>query len=944
MFNCLIVTFTLFWLLVIGPWSSFAEAAIWLDPSLKWKTLETPHFSIHYYSELEEIAQRFAPTAEKVHEVLTKILKYQLDLKTQVVLLDTTDYGNGFTTVFPYPCITLYLADLGSNLSPYKYDDYLYYLFLHEYTHALHLDMAEGGPSLLRAILGRVIFPNAMEPEFITEGLATYMETHYTNAGRGRDPRWEAMIRMDVLENNLKSIDQAAVNTVKWPMGHLRYLYGVKFLEYLAQTYGEDKLISFAHVYGDFLFSLGVDAAFVFVYGKNLSMLWNEWLDYLNSKFKMQKSKLGKLTEPKLLTQTGYYNLKPKWSRDSRFIYYLQRNADDYPQIRRLELASGRSEKVLEALVFDEAFSFSPDGKYLLFSKADNFKNFYTFKDLYLLDLENRNISRITEGQRASDPCFSPSGQAIIFVKNEKGSRRLQLWTIFGISDVTSFEPGVQYFSPSFSPDGKMVAVAKHTIDGRQKIYLIDLDSKHEEILVNFDLSSTEANPCFAPGGDYIFFESDRTGIVNLYAYHLKSKKLYQITNVIGGAMMPDVSPDGSKLAYVSYSSKGYDIAVMEVDPKQWTEVRSSASSAVVRAKNETEKQNRDVADADKQDYETHDYNPWPSLMPRFWIPDSYVTETGDHTSIYIGGMDPLQHNLYYLNFGYDFEGNYPSYTVYYVNNQFLPQITLALSDWPVAYAWDSSTYWERENRNLLLFSFHRHRVFSEYDRQVFSFGLQSTKLSNLTSLEGLNPLPSLGNLNALVLGWRYLSTRQYAYSISPEDGIDLGGKVEITSSKLGSDFNFTNYSAFLRKYFRSFMKHQVFALLLEGFYSRGEQLVQGNFTWRYLTLRGYPSTYLKGNKGVSSSFEYRFPLFYPEWGLMYGATFLDRVWGEVFFDLGGATSEKIEQLKWKRAVGIETNFLLYNLWGYLGLNLKIGYARGLDEGGEEGVYFILGL
>src|SRR3989338_9160250 len=98
------------------------NAATWLDPSLKWKTLETPHFSINYYTELEDVAKRFAPIAEDVYETMTKVFKYKIGLKTQVTLLDTTDFGNGFTMVFPYPSITLYLTDLSSSFNTYKYD------------------------------------------------------------------------------------------------------------------------------------------------------------------------------------------------------------------------------------------------------------------------------------------------------------------------------------------------------------------------------------------------------------------------------------------------------------------------------------------------------------------------------------------------------------------------------------------------------------------------------------------------------------------------------------------------------------------------------------------------------------------------------------------------------------------------------------------------------
>ena len=926
--------------LVLGIWClEFpSHGATWLDPSLKWKTLETPHFSIHYYTELEDIAKRFAPIAEDVHKTMTKVFKYKLDRKTQVTLLDTTDYGNGFTTVFPYPAITLYLTDLASNLNPYKYDDYLRYLFLHEYTHALHLDIAEGGPSLFRAIFGRMLFPNAMEPWFMIEGIATYMETHYTNAGRGRDPRWEMMMRMDVLEDNMKSIDQAAVDTVKWPMGHLRYLYGVMFLEYLSDKYGEQKLINFAHQYGDFLLSIGVDAAFYYSFGENLSQLWGDWQDYLQDKYQKQKESLGKLTEPQLLTRDGYYNAKPKWSKDSRWIYYIQRNADEYPQIRRVEAASGQSEKILEAMVFDENMSFSPDGKSLLYSKADIYKNYYTYKDLYLMDLQSRRSVRLTEGVRASDPNFSPDGKRIVFVKNEKGVKSLTFAEIgktetkpLGSKD----EGNTQYFSPSFSPDGKYLAAAKYSPGVGQHIALIDPATNEEKSLIFEGSGTTEANPVFSPDGKYILYDSDRNGIVNLYAFELGAGKVYQVTNVIGGAMMPDISPDGKRIAYVSYSSNGFDIAVMDFNPSEWKEIGSPVTVTKPVSKFE---------DRETVYTNIHDYDPLPTLFPTFWIPYSYSNENGDRTLIYTGGMDPLQQHLYYLNFGYDFEGNKPSYMLYYANNQFLPQISLSLADLSVPYDWSGRTYWERQREGSFAFSFLDNRVFAEYDRQVLSAGFRVMNLTSISTIENYFPRPNVGNLNSIFLSWNYLSSRSYPYSISPEDGLDLGGMVEMNLPDLKSDYNFTSYSASLRHYFRSPFQHQVLASALKGFYSRGDQLEQSNFTWRYLTLRGYPDTLFRGNKGLSLSLEYRFPLWYPEKALLYGYTFFDRVWADLFYDLGGATFDPLDKLTYKRGIGGELNLDTSSLWGSVPLTLKLVYAKGLDVGGVEKFYFTLGL
>jgi Tol biopolymer transport system component len=931
-------------LVLVAGWP--AQAATNLDPALKWRTLETPHFSINYYPEIEDVAQRFAPIAEDVYRVMTTVLKYKLDLKTQVTLMDTTDFGNGFTTVFPYPAITLYLADLSDDLDPYKYDDYLRYVFLHEYTHALHLDIAEGGPSLFRAIFGRTLFPNAIAPWFLIEGMATYMESHYTNAGRGRDPRWEMQMRMDVLDDNIKTIDQAAVDTVSWPDGSLRYIYGVYFLQYLAEKYGEDKLISLAHVYGDYLFASGIDGAFANLYQENLSLLWSDWLESLKDKYQKQKNSLGKLTVPKLVTNSGYQNLQPKWSNDSSSVYYLQRNADDYPQIRKIDLLIGQREKIFEGQVEDENWQVAGADQ-LLFAKADIYKNFYLYRDLYCLDTKTRQLKQLTRGLRASDPALSADGKTILFVKNEKGNRSLYELSNSKISPVkrAATTREAHYFTPSYSPDGRRILAARRLANGEQRIMLIDRTTGVENSVTGYYRSSgeavSEADPLFSADGNYIFFDADYNGIVNLYAYHLPSQRLFQVTNVIGGALMPNVSPDGKKLAYVSYSSKGYDIATMDVNTSSWQEMSPSAAvSATYRTSVSSIDSTRE---AGARNYESHDYNPLPSLQPRFWMPYNYVNENGLQNSIYLGSFDPLQQHLYYLNLGLDGK---PSYTLYYVNNQFWPQINVSVADRSVPYGWNGNgtTYWEREKDNVLLFSLFDNRVFSEYDRLAVTVGLHNINLTNLTSLGALVPAPNLGTLNSVLLGWRYLNSRSYPYSISPEDGLDLTLQLERFTPQLKSDYNFTNYIGKLNNYFKLPLQHQVLASTLTGFYSRGDQLAQGNFSWRYINVRGYAGTTIRGNKGALASLEYRFPLLYPEFGLYYGTTFFDRLWGDLFFDEGGATFGRFDSSVLLRGVGGELNLSINSGWGFYGLVVTLGYASGLDQGGSNYYYFNLGL
>jgi len=920
------------WLLVFP-----SHGATWLDPSLKWKTIETLHFSIHYYDGLEPMARKLAPIAENTYSRLTPLLKDYPWLKTDVVLVDTYDFTNGFTTVIPNPLITLYATDIGGNLKPSYYDDWLTFVFLHEYTHLLNLDYTPPGFFLLRTLFGRIVFPNAIAPSFLIEGLATYMETKYSRGGRGTDPRWLAMIRMDVLENNMKSLDQASVDTVRWPQGNLRYLYGVMFLEYLSEKYGEEKLLEFTRTYGDYILSYGVDAAFHELFGKTLIELWADWQEYLKTKYDDEKRKISAsgLTNFTPLTTGGYLHLNPCWSSDSRYLFFNRSNADTHSQISRFDVMTGKVSELVDGIVYDDALNVQGDDLY--FTQGDIDRNFYLFKDIYRINLTTRKVSRLTQNSRAADPAVSPDGRKIIFNTDDKGVR--SLW----ISDLTLKNPrqiGVntensQYLSPRFSPDGKQIAVVKFT-SGHTKIYLIDVQTGVEEALIKGEMG-VEANPSFTPDSRFILFDSDVNQVVNLYAYEINTGKVYQVTNVLGSAMMAAPSPDGRKLAFVSYSSRGYDLAVMDYDPKKWR------PTIVIKPLNF---QAPPPVSPEAVILGKHDYNPLPALIPKFWIPYSYYNENAYHTLAVTGGLDSLQHHVYNIQAGYDWRAKRPSYYVEYINNQLLPQIAVAASDVAVPYSWDSNTvtYWERQRSAGLFVSLLDNRVLHYYDRQSLTLGYQWTHLSNITPLSLLILQPDLGDLAGAILAYRYSSLRSYGYSIAPEEGISLFGRLDLYSRNLGSKFDLTTYLAGASTYFGMPAKHNVLRLSLNGFYGRGDRIVQTDLTRTYFSVRGYPYGLPSGNKAVAGTMAYYFPISYPEVGLGYGYLFFDRLFANFFYDQGGVATGALSTLDWRRGVGGELILTTVNGFGYFPVNLILGYAKGLDQGGEDQIYVNISL
>src|SRR5581483_5158733 len=60
--------------------------------------------------------------------------------------------------------------------------------------------------------------------------------------------------------------------------------------------------------------------------------------------------------------------------------------------------------------------------------------------------------------------------------------------------------------------------------------------------------------------------------IANIYAYEVATGRLRQVTNVLTGAYMPEVSPDGRTLVYVGYTSLGFDLFSMPFDERLFLE------------------------------------------------------------------------------------------------------------------------------------------------------------------------------------------------------------------------------------------------------------------------------------------------------------------------------------------------------------------------------------
>src|SRR5215208_710042 len=220
-----------------------AAAATRYDPALRFRSIATPHFFIHYHQGEEAEALRLSLIAEQVHADLATRMDYAPKGRTHVVLVDQDDDPNGWATPVPYDLIEVRAVPPTGGSPIGNTSDWLRTVFTHEYSHVLHLGQSRGWAALARHVFGRVpfAFPNLTLPLWQIEGLATFEESRGCE-GRAAAGDVHAIVREAAAAGSFEPIDRVNGGLVAWPSGNGWYAYGTYFHEYLARRFGEEKL------------------------------------------------------------------------------------------------------------------------------------------------------------------------------------------------------------------------------------------------------------------------------------------------------------------------------------------------------------------------------------------------------------------------------------------------------------------------------------------------------------------------------------------------------------------------------------------------------------------------------------------------------------------------------------------------------------------------------
>lgn len=560
------------WLVLCACVILWPEASVAGNPQRKWFTIETEHFAITSYTPLEPVAERVARVAERAHGVLVQLMQQRPSERTQVLLIDDTDSANGFATAVPRNQIVLYATAPSASSGLADHDDWLYLLFAHEYTHIVHLDTIGRPARWVNRIFGKTWAPNQIQPRWVIEGLATYQESNVTSGGRLRNTEFLAVLRTQALADRLLRLDQTTGFPRDVPRGNAAYLYGSHFLAYVFDALGRDVPAKMSRASSREPLPFAVNRQLTRAAGETFQTMYERWLRHVSTQAWLIDEAVARRgrREGRALTTDGETNLSPAFGTDGS-VYWFRADGQGPPRIvkRGSEDTREAPRDVMTAPNLG-AWTLLRDGS-IVYEQTRVVERDHDYQDLMIWDRPSGKTYRLTHGQRARDPAISPDEKQVAFVGNSaQGSWLYRMPLVPGATPHVVWRGSdyEQVSAPAWSPDGTTIAMAVWRTGGARDIGIVDIQTGTLRWVTND--RAQDGSPAWSPTGAYLYFDSDRTGVRNIYAWREEDASVWQVTNVSGGASDAAISSDGARLLFHGLVATGTNIYAMVLDPARF--------------------------------------------------------------------------------------------------------------------------------------------------------------------------------------------------------------------------------------------------------------------------------------------------------------------------------------------------------------------------------------
>ena len=568
----------------------------------------------------------------------------------------------------------------------------------HEIAHWVHFMQMGGVWGVASLLFGDLVSPQWALDDWFSEGLATYYEG-IVNPGAGRlvSPFWEGVFHSGLAGHRINGGDLSGKNrTFRW--GH-EYLVGSRFIAFLVERYGEEKLWKLVETQGrSIVFPLGVSLRYWQVYDKNLSSLIDEFADDVARRYPPR----SRPANQRIVRQLGSDAHYAVGRNGTEAIVHsgldqparLEVFAPDGHRLARRSLQEViLPRKVVEGdPVMVSGLSVTGDGSAVYFALIDQGVTFRGVR-LFRYHVTSQQLELVTDDLGGPGGAIADDGSAFFFTPSA-GDRRslaeLDL-TTRRVRVISPAAAGVFYATPRPSPDGRRLLVT--VMDkAAPRMVLIDRASGNR---VGPELTPGGANatvPTAAVDGWFIddrrvVFVGERDRRFQIYLHDSGAPGITPVTTAPYLALAPRPTADG-KLRFLNRDGWRWTVDEVALPPVQFVAMQGAAapSGAQVAAAPGV------AAGPPEAEVKVLSDNPY-STFERLFVPQlhsillSTMPDSGrDLLGLTIGGGDRLSMHQWqvagFLDFSKDAR---PSGRLGYSNSQLAP-LTISLQashfDW----------------------------------------------------------------------------------------------------------------------------------------------------------------------------------------------------------------------------------------------------------------------
>lgn len=512
---------------------------------------------------------------------------YQPGEPITVLLQDFDDYGYAGASSMPSNFLSI-------GIEPFEYvyetsptNERINWVMSHELLHIVAMDKpAPADHKARRFFHGKVqaipeqplsmfysylTIPRLYAPRWYHEGLAVFMET-WMAGGFGRAlGGYDEMVFRTMVHDGAYFYDTVGLESegkaIDFQVGQVSYLYGTRFVSYLADQYGPESLIEWIDRGPGTKASYR--AQFKQVYGTDLDTEWKRWIAWEET---WQRANLESIEEYPV-TEFEALSERPLGSVSRAYFDPERRKlitAVNYPgefaQVTAIDIDTWEIDKIVEvptpALYYVTALTYDP-ATGTVFYTTDNSRQ---WRDLNAVDLDTREHRVLLKNIRTGDLAFDRADSSVWGVQHHNGLSTLvriappyASWD--DITQVLTIEYGKDLFDIDVSPDGEWLTAAMIEVNGRRRLIrmkIADLlgGSSEYEVLHEF-MDNSPSNFTFSPDGRYLFGTSYYTGVSNIFRYDLEKREMKAVTNALTGFFRPLAISDDELFAF-HYTSKGF--------------------------------------------------------------------------------------------------------------------------------------------------------------------------------------------------------------------------------------------------------------------------------------------------------------------------------------------------------------------------------------------------